>query len=450
MDKVIWSLCILVALGMVVLAFPEGVTALSLTAVLAAVFLFVFRKHTDEKDFVTNVFLVAVAARIGFGLFVEVYDLRAFFGGDSVTYDSFGARIMGYWLGNVASNDIELYWAASTTNSGWGMNYLVAVLYLIFGRNIFLAQSFCGVIGAATAPLVYFCARQIFHNNRVAKVSAVAVALFPAFIIWSGQLLKDGLIVFLLVLAMTMVLQLQNKFNYAAVLLLVISLFGIMSLRFYIFYMVALAVVGSFVIGVSNSAQSVLRRTLVLIVMGLGLTYFGVIRNASLDYERYGSLQRIQASRLNLSTAAESGFGEDVDVSTTQGALSAIPLGFAYLMLAPFPWQVSNFRQAIALPEVFLWWAMLPLMAVGFWYTVRHKLRTAFPIVLFSLMLTLAYSIYQGNVGTAYRQRTQIQVFLFMFVAVGWAIFKERQEDKHAMRMMKQRQIDSRLRAGYQ
>jgi len=33
-------------------------------------------------------------------------------------------------------------------------------------------------------------------------------------------------------------------------------------------------------------------------------------------------------------------------------------------------------------------------------------------------------------VGTAYRQRTQIQVFLFMFIAVGWTLFQERREDK--------------------
>jgi hypothetical protein len=45
-------------------------------------------------------------------------------------------------------------------------------------------------------------------------------------------------------------------------------------------------------------------------------------------------------------------------------------------------------------------------------------------------MLTLAYSIFQGNVGTAYRQRTQIQVFFFMFIAVGWVLWKEKREDR--------------------
>jgi hypothetical protein len=45
-------------------------------------------------------------------------------------------------------------------------------------------------------------------------------------------------------------------------------------------------------------------------------------------------------------------------------------------------------------------------------------------------MLTLAYSVFQGNVGTAYRQRAQILVFYFMFVAVGFVLMKERKEDR--------------------
>jgi len=249
------------------------------------------------------------------------------------------------------------------------------------------------------------------------------------------------------VLAMTMVLQLQKKLSYPAVVILVFSMFGILTLRFYIFYMVAIAVVGSFIIGTSNSPQSIARRTVVLVLMGIGLTYFGVIRNASSDFERYGNLDRLQSSRSDLARSASSGFGEDIDVSTTAGAISAVPIGFAYLMLAPFPWEMSSLRQSVTLPDVLLWWAMIPVMMFGLWYTIKNRLRTAFPIVLFSVMLTLAYSIFQGNVGTAYRQRTQIQVFLFMFVAVGWTLIKERRENRRIIRIDKQRRLDRQLHA---
>ena len=34
------------------------------------------------------------------------------------------------------------------------------------------------------------------------------------------------------------------------------------------------------------------------------------------------------------------------------------------------------------------------------------------------MTLTLAYALMQGNVGTAYRQRTQVTMFFFVFM--GW------------------------------
>src|SRR5690606_3482498 len=191
----------------------------------------------------------------------------------------------------------------------------------------------------------------------VAKVSALLIALFPSFVIWSAQLLKDGLIVFLLVLAIAMVLELNEEFNFLAIVILVFSLAGIISLRFYIFYMVAAAVVGSFVVGVSRSNQSIIRRVLVIALIGVGLSYFGVSQTATKDVSLYGDLRRVQQSRLDLARSADSGFNEDADVSTARGAISAIPLGLAYLMLAPFPWEMTNFRQLITLPEVLLWWA---------------------------------------------------------------------------------------------
>ncbi|NOT47181.1 MAG: phospholipid carrier-dependent glycosyltransferase [Acidobacteria bacterium] len=447
-DRYLIAVClVLVTLGMVTVAFPEGAASILIVLVLSAAALFIFRRFSSEREFLTTIFLGALLVRLAFGVFIHIMDYRDFFGGDAYTYDFNGWRLVEYWTGQVRSDDLALQQAWATSGPGWGMNYLVAGIYYAIGRNIFAAQSFCAVFGAATAPMVYFCAAKMFSNKSVAKISAVAIAFFPSFVIWSSQLMKDGLIIFLLVLAMTMVLQLQEKFNYLALLLLIFSLFGILSLRFYIFYMVAIAVAGSFIVGLTGSVQSLVRRVAVLVLLGLGLTYLGVIRNAGVDLERFGSLEQVQNSRQDLATSAESGFGGDIDVSTTEGAISAVPIGLLYLMFAPFPWEVTNLRQAITLPEVLLWWAMIPLLVSGLWYAIRHRLGKSIPVLVFSLMLTLAYSIFQGNVGTAYRQRTQIQVFLFIFIAVGFTIFREARENKRLLVAARRKQVDDSLRA---
>jgi hypothetical protein len=443
----IWTSLGVISLWMLTLGFPDEASALLVILVTAGIALFFFRHYAEDKEFITTLFLAALAVRLGFGILIHVYEWRDFFGGDSLTFDYHGAAIADYWQGLIDVRDVTYQRASMTSRPGWGINYLVAFIYIIVGKNILAAQSFCAVVGAATPPMVYFCANKIFENRNVAKTAALSVAFFPAFVIWSSQLLKDGLIVFLLVLAITMVLQLQERVSYPAILVLVLSMFGIITLRFYIFYMVAVAVAGSFVIGLSNKSTSVLRRAGILLVIGIGLTYLGVIRSASSDYEQYADLDRVQNSRLDLARSAESGYAEDIDVSTTAGALTAIPIGFLYLMFAPFPWQLGSFRQAISFPEVMIWWALMPLMISGIVYAIRHRLRSTFPILFFSLMLTVAYSIFQANVGTAYRQRTQIQVFLFIFIAVGWELWKEKREDRKAERLLKQRRFEERIHA---
>lgn len=446
-DKfIIAAIPIVILLVVMAVISPEGASGLLIVLFFSGIFLFAFRSYTHEKRFITNLFLAALAVRLVVGVAIEMLELREFFGGDAITYDHAGSVLVNLWFGVPNSDSWEVIKASSMTGSGWGMNYLVGFVYLIVGRNIFAAQCFCAVVGAATAPMVYFCANSMFENRRVGRYAAIVAGFFPAMIIWSSQLLKDGLIIFMLVLAMTMVIQLQKRVNVFAILLLGFSLFGILSLRFYIFYMVVVAVVGSFLVGASRSNRAIVGRVFGLVVLGIGLTYFGVIRTASSDLEKFGSLERIQQSRLDLARAAKTGFGSDADVSTPEGAIATLPIGLAYLMLAPFPWQATNLRQGITVPETFVWWAMLPLIISGLLYSIRHRLRNALPVVIFALMLTLSYAIFQGNVGTAYRQRTQIQVFLFIFGAVGLVIRLERREDQAARLRAHHANLDRRHR----
>jgi hypothetical protein len=209
--------------------------------------------------------------------------------------------------------------------------------------------------------------------------------------------------------------------------------------------MVVVAVAGSFVIGLSKSNTSAVFRLLATILLGVALTYFGPGERMSAQLNTFGNLERIQSSRSDLARSAGSGFGEELDISTTEGAIAALPIGFMYLMLAPFPWEAANLRQAITIPEVLIWWAMIPFILIGLAYTVRHRARNALPVLIFTLLLTIAYSLFQGNVGTAYRQRTQIQVFLFIFVAAGWTVYKERKENKRLIVASRQREIQRRI-----
>jgi hypothetical protein len=383
----------------------------------------------DQRKFLLQIFVAGLLVRVLLGTVIYALHLQEFFGGDAYTYDLMGKELLYSWGTRRGSEELVRTWREGGT--GWGMGYLVASIYYFLGANMLAVQMFNAVLGAATAPVIFLCSRHIFDNLRVARLAAYAVAFYPSLVLWSAQGLKDGPIVFLLAVAMLATVKLGERMSPGYLTLLVLSMAGMITLRFYIFYMLSAAVAGSFVIGMRRlTGQSLVRQFVAVVVVGLALTYVGVLRTASQQLDKFGNLEAVQRSRADLATSAGSGFGKDVDVSTTGGALTAIPVGMAYLLFAPFPWQLASLRQSITLPEMLLWWGSFPLLVAGAWFTVRHRLRRALPVLIFTTMLTLAYSVFQGNVGTAYRQRSQLLVFYFIFVSVGAVLMKERSEDR--------------------
>ena len=397
-------------------------------ATLAGIFSY---RQQDNGPFLLKIFVSALLIRMLVGTLIFVFNGQGFFGGDANTYDFYGFAVLRGWGGDKYYRSVANSYVAQGLTPGWGMVYLVAAVYGLVGRNLLALQLINSVMGAATAVIIFLCAHHVFNNLRVARLAAIAAAFYPSLVLWSSQGLKDGPIVFFLALSILATLKLGEKLSFKYLTILVCSLFSLLSLRFYIFYMISVAIGGAFIIGMQRvSAKSFVRQFIVIIVIGLALTYLGIARYANLQFESFGSLEAVQRSRLDASKSAQSGFGRDVDVSTTSGALSTIPMGLLYLLFAPFPWQLATLRQSITLPEMIVWWASFPMLILGLWFSIKHRLRQISPILIFTVMLSLAYSVFQGNVGNAYRQRSQLLVFYFIFVAVGYVLLLEKREEK--------------------
>jgi hypothetical protein len=412
--------------------------------IIAAIAAVVIRRAENYGSYLLKLFAFALLLRMVIGTAIFVFNGQDFFGGDAWTYDYYGYQQLLGWGGDKFAQSQADVFVGQGIGSGWGMVYLVAGIYRILGRNMLAIQFFNAVLGAATGPIIFMCALHVFSNSRVAKVAAIAVAFYPSLVLWSAQGLKDGPIVFSLALCILATLKLGQKLSGTYLATLVVSLCCVLALRFYVFYMLLAAIVGAFLIGMrAVSAQSVARQVVVVMAVGLSLTYFGITRYASAQFDTYATFEQLNLSRMDASQSARSGFGRDVDVSTTTGVLTAIPMGMLYLLFAPFPWQLGSLRQSLTLPEMIVWWASFPMLVLGLWFSIKYRLRQMSPILIFTSMLSLAYSVFQGNVGTAYRQRAQLLVFYFLFVAVGAVMLKEKREEK-ARRTQEERRIASK------
>lgn len=448
--------CAVIVLAVPVFASPWGIEygvanvfdsgrAVLLCAILATLAGLIISRQPGSAEFLLKIFVAGLLVRLVLGTVIFLFRGQEFFGGDALTYDYLGAAQLKLWGGD------RYYWQVVKPFfvkgiGGWGMIYLVASIYAVVGRNVLAVQFVNAVLGAATAPIIYLCALEVFNNTKVARISAIAVAFFPSLVLWSSQGLKDGPIVFFLALSILATLKLNRKFDVKYLLILVPSLFALLSLRFYVFYMITAAVAGAFVIGAGKlSATNFIRQFAVIIFIGLALTYLGVMRYANVQIDQYANLERIQVSRQDSAVSAQSGFSAQSDVSTREGAFSTIPIGLLYLLFAPFPWQLASLRQSITLPEMIIWWASFPLLILGLWFSIKYRLRQISPILIFTVMLSIAYSIFQGNVGNAYRQRSQLLVFYFIFIAVGYVLLSEKRQERKRRELVESDPFPARM-----
>ena len=253
----------------VVTAFDAAKAVLLCTALAAIAGFFAYKREINGQ-FLLRLFAAGLLVRIAVGLAIFVFRAQDFFGGDAVTYDFFGyAQLLG-WRGDRYFEAIANQFVRSGEGSGWGMVYLVAAIYGVVGRNMLAVQLMNSVFGAATAVVIYLCADRVFQNSRVARLAGIAVAFYPSLVLWSAQGLKDGPIVFCLAVAILATLRLGEKLTLKYILLLVVALLSLIALRFYVFYMISVAIAGAFIIGMQRvTATSFIRQFSAIILLGL-------------------------------------------------------------------------------------------------------------------------------------------------------------------------------------
>ena len=360
--------------------------------------------------------MATLALRMGLALFLNAYSGQTTFAdmfwGDSSTYDYGGWVMSMRWGGDVMLNR---YMEGRV--SGWGFFYLVGALYYLFGHNQLLVQFMNGTIGALTVLVIYAIGKHLF-DVEVAQWAARFMAFFPQVVFWSGAIYKDPAVMFCIAVCMYAVLKLSVQLSPRYVVLFVAAALALMTLRFYVFYFVAFATLGTFVLAQRRGMVASVASYVTVLGVFVGAFAFAASRETLEQQKSYLSFERLQITRTDQATWGQSAV-EKADVSTPQGALSALPTGLVYLLFAPFPWAVRGIRQMLTLPETLVWYALWPAMLRGLMQTFRHRLRQALPILVFAASLTAAYAVFQGNVGTAYRQRTQVTMFYFIFMAAG-------------------------------
>lgn len=388
------------------------------------------KADADERRFLRRLYWMSFAARLGVGLLAYLVTYFELFGAppleDALGYEATGAQVADEWLAGRSSETLAHIVDVGT--GGWGLVLLIAVFYFLCGglRAIPVLMAFYGLLTAWTPVLTYRIGRQVGAPVPGARMGAWLVALSPAFALWSGALYKEGLILLLLSLSIYHAMLVQESGRVRSLVIVLVCLPALLSLRFYL----AVLMSGILCMGLllhrarsrlESPVPGLIRQILVVSIFVtalLGAGFADRVRSY-LPEDLDEGLARINSSRQDLASYS-SGYLHEGQVGRLDEALAFLPMGVLYFLATPFPWQIGSLRQNITIPETLFWVALYPFLLIGLRQGWRRNFQATFLVILITVTLCCFYGIYCGNIGTAYRMRTQVWCLWAPFIGWGW------------------------------
>jgi hypothetical protein len=365
----------------------------------------------DERGWLLNVLLWCLGLRILTAtIFVLAPALRIFHE-DAGNYEIAGLQLASAWRGEIPP------WGIHKAQNV-GFFYISGAIYYILGSYRVNVSYVNALMSTLTVFFIYRLSSMFFHKV-VARRAALFNAFFPSMILWGSIALKEPLVTLLIVICLTSCIRLKSEFSVSAFLGTVLPVAALQPIRFYMVYFVCFAILAAFML--DRGVRFVTGVYKQILIGGIIVALFAVsgMSDRAQEGAEYFSLERVSGFRGGMATSAQSGFSADADVSTPLRAALFLPIGMAVLLLGPFPWQFTSVRSLTAAPETIIWWFMFPAAIAGMRLAMRTRWSETSALLLFTAALTCAYSLMHGNVGTAFRLRGQIFVFLFIFAALG-------------------------------
>jgi hypothetical protein len=419
---------LLVAVGFVLAPLSVAGTASRLgiplvigPGLIATVLLARAPQDQGAQRFLLTVMLLSIGVRLMALTLIHQSVGPIVFAPDANVYEQVGQELLQSWRGLGPTPEK----AAGTQAGYYAIN---AFMFIVFGRgsggpvalNILLATWLA-------LPVYYLTLAVVRGSHAVARWATVMALFFPSMILWSVLNIREAPTIFCLVSATCFFARFQRSPSPRDLIGGALALMGLLLMREYLMVIVGLSAAAGVVIGKGKSP--------LVSLVGGGVMLFGLtflLQHAGLGgtLAQEPTLERVQYLRQDLALGANSAYGGEADVSTVGGAISFIPVGLTYFLLAPFPWSVTSVLQQVTLPESILWYALVVCIVRGAWLALKYDPRAYTVLVAVLATVTFSYALVEGNVGTAYRHRAQVLPLFFVLAAVGlrdaWGSWMER------------------------
>ena len=332
-------------------------------------------------------------------------------GGDSSIYEDQGRFLALLWrqtgLHYVTANEGAFIGPTSLPANLFGF-----VIYLNDGES---SQLGCTALVALAAGLtalnLYLLAVEFKAEPKNALLFTAIIYFEPAFLFYTSDMYKDGLVLCFVLGALGSALRLGNRWSLLHAVIGAICVWALWYVRFYlVFVTLAPLVVGSVGLGSKSISRTVIAG-IVVAIAAIGLAAFTDILQMAADRANETFMLGTSAN----TRAANQQGGSGVDFDDGGSPYGAFPTKLVYTLFSPFPWQGGSLGFQLGKVDVFLWYFIVYRAIRG---ARQADSRLVVMLLTFIVPCTMMYAMSMANVGLIMRQRLVIVAATAIFAAI--------------------------------
>ncbi len=395
---------------------PAGSGAAALLATLAAaggLLAAAERLHEgEERTWVRRALVAGLLLRLASAAAIGVL---GGFPDEGGFYDLLARAAAGDWT---AGGSSTLAWHPDATGRR-PFFYLLGGAYAAFGPSLFVGRLLGVVLGLGAALLCGEVARGL-GGRRAAALAVVLLALHPEHALWSATVSRDGLSTLLVLAALAVAVRRDGALLRGALLATLpplVLLAGnalLPAAALGAGLLAAILVEGA--AGLRTGAAGLLRGAAAAAIAGV--VPAAVIRRWGpwLDFEQFSRLRsgvfRGDLRALVGGTTLTADFLPGLRLTTAFETAGFLPLGIAFVLFAPFPWDAGRDLRAAYAPLAAVGAAAALTGIAGLLLAVRRGRPGAIAAGVFALALAVELALLQGNSGILVRQRLPLTAVL--------------------------------------
>jgi 4-amino-4-deoxy-L-arabinose transferase-like glycosyltransferase len=397
--------------------------------ILAAIF-FILLISSEDFNFLFSLFFISFFVRLVIATFI--YEYRLFNGeweffGDGHAYVYNGNAIADMWAMGLRDFDYVSSYILKVSGSGTLGSYDFWNAFVLFfsERNAISLVYINSLASSLAVIFVYYMADQLY-DKRAARIAALLTAFWPSMFIWSIQNFKEPITIFLIVALFWAVLKIKAGFKFhllVIIILLSMALKEFRGIAFFIFYAVVLPI--SLIVPLFNKHRAMFIFLAIIAVAAI-ILYINYVRHDLVGLITFspGKTEDFSLLRWIYERRSERAYGNtalltNFNTSNPFSLVFFIPMALLIGCFGPFPWQSASFTQIAAIPEMLIYYLLMPAVFLGIKYLFKNKTGESGIIIIFVVVMMMVLAIIEGNLGTLFRHRAMVLPFLFILAAIG-------------------------------